>query len=93
MKAIFNNQVIAESDETVEVEGNYYFPADAVKKEFLRPSNLRSACPWKGKASYYSVEVKGRKENDAAWYYAEPKPAAEDIKGMIAFWKGVDVVQ
>lgn len=93
MKAIWNNQVIAESDNTVVVEGNHYFPPDAVKKQFLKSSGTHSTCPWKGKASYYSIDVEGNVNEDAAWYYPEPKEAAKQIKDHIAFWKGVKVEQ
>jgi uncharacterized protein (DUF427 family) len=90
-KASWNGTVIAESDKTVEVEGNQYFPADAVKQDYLRPSNTHTSCPWKGMASYYSLEVNGKTNPDAAWYYPDPKDAAKEIKGHIAFWKGVIV--
>jgi uncharacterized protein (DUF427 family) len=90
-KAIWENEVIAESNRTVEVEGNQYFPPDAIKPEFLRPSEQHTTCPWKGLASYYNVEVKGKSNPNAAWYYPEPKPAAKQIKGYVAFWKGVTV--
>jgi len=93
MKAIWNKHVIAESDNTVVVEGNHYFPPDAVKKELLKPSDTHSTCPWKGKASYYSIEVDGKVNEDAAWYYPEPKEAAKEIKDHVAFWKGVKVEQ
>lgn len=91
MKAIWKNQVIAESDETVQVEGNHYFPASSVKQEFLKPSDTHTVCPWKGTASYYTLEVNGEKNKDAAWYYPEPKDAAKEIKDHVAFWKGVEV--
>ena len=91
MKAIWNNQVIADSNHTVVVEGNHYFPADAVKKEYLKQSNTHTTCPWKGLASYYTVEVDGKENKDAAWYYPDPKEAAKEIKNRIAFWKGVQV--
>lgn len=91
MRAIWNGEVIAESNDTVEVEGNHYFPATSVKMEFMRPSNTRSACPWKGEASYYSVEVGGETNVDAAWYYPEPNEAAKSIKERVAFWRGVEV--
>lgn len=91
MKAIWNNEVIAESNDTVVVEGNHYFPPSSVKNEYLKPSGTHSTCPWKGKASYYSLEVKGKTNVDAAWYYPEPKDAAKNIKDRIAFWKGVNV--
>ena len=91
MKAIYNDQVIAESDNTVNIEGNHYFPPDSVKKEFLTTSNTHTTCPWKGVASYYNVVVNGKKAADAAWYYPNPKTLAEGIKGYIAFWHGVEV--
>lgn len=91
MKAIWNNQVIAESDQTVVVEGNHYFPLESVKADVLKPSNTKSTCPWKGVASYYSLEVGGKENVDAAWFYPEPKDAAKNITGRVAFWKGVRV--
>lgn len=91
MKAIWNNQVIAESDQTVVIEGNHYFPRETVKKEYLKDSDTHSTCPWKGQASYYSLLVDGELNKDAAWYYPDPKPAASVIKDRIAFWKGVKV--
>lgn len=91
MKAIWNNQVIAESDETIIIENNHYFPQDAIKKEFYTPSNTHTICPWKGEASYYTLEVAGKRNPDAAWYYPSPKPAAQQIKNYVAFWKGVQV--
>ncbi|HAH37206.1 MAG TPA: hypothetical protein DEQ87_00675 [Algoriphagus sp.] len=91
MKAIWNNQVIAESDQTVVIEGNHYFPRESVKKEFLKDSDTHSTCPWKGQASYYSILVDGELNKDAAWYYPDPKSAASVIKDRIAFWKGVKV--
>jgi uncharacterized protein (DUF427 family) len=91
MKAIWNNKVIAESEDTVVVEGNHYFPLEAVKKEVLKPSDTHTICPWKGKASYYSIEVAGKQNKDAAWYYPEPKEAAKEVKGRIAFWRGVTI--
>ena len=92
MKAIWNNKVIAESENIVNVEGNSYLPLESVKKEYLIESKTESVCPWKGKASYYSLQVDGETNPDAAWYYPEPKPAAKEIKGRVAFWKGVQVV-
>lgn len=92
-KAIWNGAVIAESSDGVVVEGNYYFPADAVKKEYLQDSTTNSVCPWKGTASYYNVVVDGQVNANAAWYYPDPKPAAAEIKGRIAFWRGVKVEQ
>ncbi len=89
MKAIWNNHVIAESSDTIVVEGNHYFPEDAVNKEYLKSSDTHSVCPWKGKASYYSIEVDGKVNEDAAWYYPEPKEAAKQIKSRVAFWRGI----
>jgi uncharacterized protein (DUF427 family) len=89
--ATWNGTVIAESDKTVVIEGNHYFPADSVNKQYLRPSTTTSRCPWKGLANYYSLSVDGKTNQDAAWYYAEPSDAAAAIRGYIAFWKGVDV--
>jgi uncharacterized protein (DUF427 family) len=91
MKAIWNNEVIANSDVTVVVEGNHYFPSDSVRQEYLQPSNTHTTCPWKGEASYYNVVVNGETNKDAAWYYPEPKDAAAEIKNRIAFWRGVKV--
>ncbi len=91
MKATWNGTVIAESDDTVVVEGNHYFPADAVDQSLLRPSDTHSVCPWKGTASYWSLEVDGTTNADAAWYYPEPKDAAAEIRDRVAFWKGVTV--
>lgn len=90
-KAIWNNQVIAESDSFEIVEGNVYFPADTIKREFFHDSDHESFCPWKGRASYYTVVVDGKNNDNAAWYYADPKAAAANIKGHIAFWHGVKV--
>jgi uncharacterized protein (DUF427 family) len=92
-RAIWQNTVIAESGKTIVVEGNHYFPPDAVRKEFLMPSNTHTECPWKGTASYYSVEVNGEKNVDAAWYYPDPRAAARQINDHIAFWRGVRVEQ
>ena len=91
VKAIWNRQVIAESDQTEVVEGNHYFPPEHVRREFLASSDRRSTCPWKGTAQYYDVVVDGQSNPGAAWYYADPKPAARSIAGRIAFWKGVQV--
>jgi uncharacterized protein (DUF427 family) len=91
MKAIWNGTVVAESDDTVVVEGNHYFPADSVDTTLLRESATTSVCPWKGTASYWSPEVDGRTNPDAVWFYPEPKKAAEQIRGRVAFWKGVTV--
>ncbi len=89
--ATWNGTVIAQSDETVVVEGNHYFPRDAVRADVLRDSDTTSVCPWKGTASYHSIELDGQMNPDAAWYYPEPKPAAEEIKDRIAFWHGVEI--
>ncbi len=91
MKAIWNDKIIADSNKTIVIEGNHYFPLESVKKEFLLDSTTHSTCPWKGKASYYSLKVEGKDNKDAAWYYPEPKDAAKEIKNYIAFWKGVEV--
>jgi uncharacterized protein (DUF427 family) len=90
-KATWEGAVLAESDETIEVEGNQYFPPEAMQKEYFMPSNAHSVCPWKGTASYYDVEVNGKRNPGAAWFYREPKAAAAQIKGYVAFWKGVKV--
>ena len=91
VEARWNGTLIARSDDTVVVEGNHYFPADAVDAATLRPSDTTSVCPWKGTAHYYTLYVDGAENRDAAWYYPDPKPAAENIRGRIAFWKGVTV--
>jgi uncharacterized protein (DUF427 family) len=91
MKAIWNDTVIAESDDTVLLEGNHYFPESTLKREFVTFSNHKTTCPWKGQASYYSLLVNGELNSDAVWYYADPKGDAETIKGRVAFWKGVKV--
>ena len=90
-RAVWNGAVIADSNRCKVVEGNEYFPPDALKREFLRDSATHTVCAWKGTASYYDVVVNGQTNKDAAWYYPEPKPAADNIKGYIAFWKGVEV--
>lgn len=90
-RAIWNGAVIAESDATVVVEGNHYFPPDAVRREHLSASTNHTVCSWKGTASYYNVVVEGATNTDAAWYYPEPKEAARQIAGYIAFWRGVRV--
>jgi uncharacterized protein (DUF427 family) len=90
-KAIWNGEVIAESDRTVVVEGNHYFPPESVHSQFLRPSKTHTQCPWKGAASYHDLEVGGKRNADAAWFYPDPLPAAKQIKDHIAFWKGVRV--
>ena len=93
MRAIWNETVIAESDTTVVVEGNHYFPPDAVSQEYLKDSATHTSCPWKGTASYYDIVVGDEVNRDAAWYYPAPHEAAADIAGHIAFWRGVTVVE
>lgn len=93
MKAIWNGMILAESSETQVVEGNHYFPADTINAECFLPSEKTSVCPWKGTASYYNIAVGGELNNNAAWYYPEPKPEAGHITGHIAFWKGVEVTE
>ena len=90
-RAIWNEQVLAESDQTVTVEGNHYFPPDSVRREFFEESTNTSTCPWKGEASYYTLSVDGQQNPDAAWYYPDPKDAAMNIKDHVAFWRGVQV--
>ena len=92
VRAIWNGKVIAESADTVVVEGNHYFPRDAVNAGYLRDSDLYSVCPWKGRASYHTLEVDGKLNVDAAWFYPEPKPDAEMVRDRVAFWKDVKVV-
>lgn len=91
MKAIWNTKILAESDDIVSLEGNLYFPISSLKKEFIKESQFTSTCPWKGKAAYYSIEVNGITNRDAAWYYPQPKEAAKEIRGRVAFWKGVEI--
>jgi uncharacterized protein (DUF427 family) len=93
MKATWDGAVIAESDDTIVIEGNHYFPPDAVKRELLTASDTHTTCPWKGIASYYNVMVKDKVNKDAAWFYPEPKEAAKEIAGYVAFWKGVEVAK
>ncbi len=93
MKAIWNNQVVAESDDTVVIENNHYFPAESIHREYFKQSDTHSTCPWKGEASYYNLEVGGKINKDAAWFYPQPKEAAQPIKNRVAFWKGVQVVK
>jgi uncharacterized protein (DUF427 family) len=90
-KAIWEGTVLAESDQCVEVEGNQYFPPDAIKTEHFKSSATHTVCPWKGTASYYDVEVGAKVNHDAAWFYPEPKAAAKQITGYVAFWRGVKV--
>ena len=91
LQAVFNGAVIAESDDTIVVEGNHYFPEDSLNREFLAPTSTRTLCPWKGVASYYAVDVDGVASRDAAWYYPKPSPLARKVKGRVAFWRGVEV--
>lgn len=91
MKAVWQGEVIAESDKTIIIEGNHYFPPDSVKRAYLESSATTSVCPWKGTASYYNVVVEGQVNKDAAWYYPDPKEAASQIKDYVAFWRGVEV--
>ncbi len=92
MKAIWSGTVIAESDDTVIVEGNHYFPSASLNRKYFHASDTTSECPWKGTANYYSLEIDGSSNTDAAWYYADPKPAAAEIKDHVAFWRGVEMV-
>jgi len=92
VRAIWSGAVLAESDETEMHEGTHYFPPQSIKKEFFKPSGTRTVCPWKGMASYFSIEVDGRTNEDAAWSYPAPKDAAKNIKDHMAFWKGVEVI-
>jgi uncharacterized protein (DUF427 family) len=91
MKAIWNDIVIAESEDTIVIENNHYFPAESIKKEFFKESDSHSTCPWKGLASYYTLTVEGIENKDAAWYYPEVSELARTIKGRVAFWKGVRI--
>jgi uncharacterized protein (DUF427 family) len=92
MKAVWNGTVVAESGDTVVVEGNHYFPRASLRDDFVTPSDTTSVCSWKGTANYYNLKVGGEENRDAVWYYADPKPAAAEIRGRVAFWKGVQVV-
>lgn len=93
MKAIWNGQTIAESDNTIVVESNHYFPQESLNKEYFKETEYKTTCPWKGLASYYSLEVDGETNANAAWYYPEPKDAAKQITNHVAFWKGVQVIK
>jgi uncharacterized protein (DUF427 family) len=92
MKAIWENTILAESERTVVIEGNHYFPPDSVRKEYFLPSDKHTACAWKGTASYYHICVGGRTNADAAWYYPEPKKAVHSIRDYVAFWRGVQIL-
>ncbi|MCB0076497.1 MAG: DUF427 domain-containing protein [Anaerolineales bacterium] len=91
MKASWNNATVAESDQTIVVEGNHYFPPDSIDQRYFEPSTTHTVCSWKGTASYYDVVVDGKRNKDAAWYYPDPKTAASQIAGYVAFWRGVKV--
>ena len=91
MRATWNGTVIAESSDTIVVEGNHYFPEAALRRDVVRPSDTHTVCPWKGSASYYNLEVDGQVNRDAVWYYPDPTPAAKEVAGRVAFWKGVVV--
>ena len=91
MKAVWNNQVIAESEETVVVEGNHYFPPSSINKSYFKETETHTICPWKGQASYYTLEVDGKENKDAAWYYPQASELAKNIEGYVAFWNGVSV--
>ena len=93
MKAVWNNTILAESNDTVVVEGNHYFPRSSIKREYFKDSSTHTTCSWKGIASYHTIEVDGKKNEDAAWYYPEPKDAAKEIRDRVAFWHGVEVTQ
>jgi uncharacterized protein (DUF427 family) len=93
MKALWKGVTIAESDDTVVVEGNHYFPSHAVNMAYMQPSETKTTCAWKGVASYYTINVRGELNKNAAWYYPEPKEAAKNIQGRIAFWHGVEVTE
>ena len=90
-QAVWKNTVLAESDDLVRVENNYYFPPDSLHRAYFSSSDTHTTCPWKGEAAYYTIEVDGEVNRDAAWYYPDPKPAAAEIKDRVAFWKGVTV--
>jgi uncharacterized protein (DUF427 family) len=91
VSAIWNGRTIAQSDDTVVVEGNHYFPESALDRTLVKPSTTTSVCGWKGTANYYSLVVDGKENKDAVWFYADPKSAASQIKGRVAFWKGVEI--
>lgn len=93
VKAVWNEKVIAESEQTIIVEGNHYFPPEAVQRSFLIDSQHHTTCPWKGVASYYHIQVGDQVNRDAAWHYPEPKKAAENIKNYVAFWRGIKIIE
>lgn len=93
MKAIWNGEIIAQSEDTIVIEGNHYFPPQSINTSYFEASDYHTHCPWKGEASYYTISVDGKKNENAAWYYPDPKPAAEKIEKYVAFWKGVQVME
>ncbi len=93
MKAIWNDVILAESTETINIEGNHYFPPHAIRKDYFHESDTHTVCPWKGTASYFNIVIDGKENKDAAWYYPDTKPGAKAIKDYIAFWRGVKVVE
>lgn len=93
MKAIWNGQILAESNETIVIEGNHYFPKESIKSDYFNESKTRSTCPWKGEASYYHLEVNGKMNEDAAWFYPKASKLAKNIEGYVAFWRGVEIKQ
>ncbi len=93
MKAIYNGEIIAQSNDTIVIEGNHYFPPSSLKNNFLKESSTHTTCPWKGVASYYNIEVNGTTNNDAAWFYPNPSNKAKEIKDYVAFWKGVQITK
>lgn len=93
MKAVWNGQILAESDKTIVIEGNHYFPPKSITEEYFKTSDTHTTCPWKGLASYYSLDVDGKSNDDAAWYYPEVSDLAKGIKGYVAFWKGVEIAK
>ena len=93
MKAFWNGELIAESDKTISIENNHYFPRESIKKMFFNTSDTHTVCPWKGTASYFTLKVDGKENPDAAWYYPEAKYAAKEIENYVAFWKGVEITE
>ena len=93
MKAVWNDVVLAESEDTIVIENNHYFPADSIDNKYFKSSDTHTTCPWKGLASYYTIDVNGATNIDAAWFYPETSELAKQIKGYVAFWKGVEVVK
>jgi uncharacterized protein (DUF427 family) len=93
MKAVWKGKIIADSEQTLIVEGNHYFPPSSLNREYFRDSETTSICPWKGTANYYTITVDGSENRDAAWYYPSPLAAAAEIKDHVAFWRGVEIVE